>query len=198
MDESQQLKQLVSADIPSLGKYYREMVQEQGAGVLVINYYPNGSVAQMEARFLRSSQIPRLSRQMGLPSLETLFEQHDREKEMVLAVVTAETKGVVIVEVEAPASETPIPETPAPKSSDAPAESKAKPKSSTKTTAKRQPATKTTRSRQTKKQPSAAATPKPETLESPTPASVEPSARNYCQIHLQRQDDCQNFKASRS
>jgi hypothetical protein len=176
MDESQQLKQLVSADLPSLGKYYREMATEQEAGVLVVNYYPTGEVAQMETRFLKSSQIPRISRQMGLPTLQSEFEQHDREQEMVLAVVTVQIKGVVTVEVKLPASETPISETLAPNSSDVP-ELKAKPTSSTKTTAKRQPATKTTRSPQTKKQPSAAPTPQPETLESPTPASVEPSAQ---------------------
>ncbi|PSB65891.1 hypothetical protein DSM107010_39890 [Chroococcidiopsis cubana SAG 39.79] len=60
MDDSQQLKQLISADLASLGKYYRETANSQGAGVLVINYYPTGSVAQMEARFLKSSQIPRI------------------------------------------------------------------------------------------------------------------------------------------
>ncbi len=69
MDESQQLKQLISAELPSLSKYYQQMADSQGAGVLVVNYYPTGEVAQMEARFLKSSQIPRLSRQMGLPNL---------------------------------------------------------------------------------------------------------------------------------
>ena len=102
MDESQQLNQLVSADLPSLSKYYQEMATQQGAGVLVVNYYPTGEVAQMEARFLKSSQIPRLSRQIGLLSLQTLFEQHDRSSEMVLAIVTAETKGAFAVELQLP------------------------------------------------------------------------------------------------
>ncbi|MBE9020542.1 hypothetical protein IQ272_31320, partial [Chroococcidiopsidales cyanobacterium LEGE 13417] len=102
MDESQQLKQLVSIDLPSLCKYYRDMTTSQGAGVLVVNYYPTGEIAQMEARFLKSSQIPRLARQMGLPSLQTEFVRHDREKEMVVAIVTAETKGAIAVELQLP------------------------------------------------------------------------------------------------
>jgi len=141
MDESQQLKQLISADLSRLSKYYREMAAEQEAGVLVVNYYPTGEVAQMEARFLRSSQIPRLSRQMGLPSLQTEFEQHDREKEMTLAIVTAETKGAIAVELQLHGivSE---PQTPPIRSrSDA---SKAKSKSSDPTTKKRADSAKTT------------------------------------------------------
>ncbi|PSM49330.1 hypothetical protein C7Y66_09985 [Chroococcidiopsis sp. CCALA 051] len=166
MDESQQLKQLISADLLGLGKYYRGMADSQGAGVLVVNYYPIREVAQMEARFLKSSQIPRLSRQMGLPELQTLFEQHDREKEMVLAIVTAETKGAIAVELQLPTSEVSEPEIP---SSIAGAEaSKAKSKSSATTTTQRQ----------AKKKPNTAATPKPETPEeSQSQVSSEPIAQ---------------------
>ncbi|MDV2994449.1 MAG: hypothetical protein N4J56_004103 [Chroococcidiopsis sp. SAG 2025] len=177
MDSSQQLKQLVSADIPSLSKYYREMAAQQGAGVLVVNYYPTGEVAQMEARFLTSSQIQRIARQMGLPTLQAEFEQHDQKNQMVIALVTAQTKGVVTVEVEAIASETPSSEIPATKSSDA-SESNAKRKSSARTSQERKSTAKTTTQRQAKKQPKEAAIPKPETPEeSPSLVSSQPSTQ---------------------
>ena len=50
MDSDQQLKQLLSPDLSSLGTYYRDMSTFQGAGVLVVNYYPSGEVAQMSAK----------------------------------------------------------------------------------------------------------------------------------------------------
>jgi hypothetical protein len=178
MDESQQLKQLISADLPSLGKYYREMVESQGAGVLVVNYYPTGEVAQMEARFLKSNQIPRLSRQMGLPNLETEFEQHDRQKEMVVAIVTAQTKGVVTVEIEFHTSETSLPETPALNTASAP-ESKAKRKSSARTPQERKSTTKTTTQRQAKKQPEEAATPKLESTSAKSTSKTSTSANQH-------------------
>ena len=65
MDSDQQLKQLLNEDLPSLGAYYRDMSTVEGAGVLVVNYYPSGEAAQMSAKFLKPSQIPRLARQMG-------------------------------------------------------------------------------------------------------------------------------------
>ncbi len=98
MDSSQQLKQLLNEDLPSLGAYYREMSALQGSGVLVVNYYPSGEVAQMSAGYLKPNQIPRLARQMGLPTLQVEFERHSQQDQMVVALVTAETKGVVTVE----------------------------------------------------------------------------------------------------
>ncbi len=94
MDSDQQLKQLLSPDLPSLGAYYRDMSTFQGAGVLVVNYYPSGEVAQMSAKFLKPNQIPRLARQMGLPTLQVEFERHNQQEQMVAAVITIETKGV--------------------------------------------------------------------------------------------------------
>lgn len=57
MDASGQLKQLLSEDLPSLGAYYRDISGEEGSGVLVVNYYPSGEIAQMSASFLKPSQI---------------------------------------------------------------------------------------------------------------------------------------------
>ena len=78
MDSSFQLKQLLSEDLSSLSAYYRDISGEQGSGVLVVNYYPSGEVAQMSASFLKPSQIKRYARQMGLPTLELDFEQHNQ------------------------------------------------------------------------------------------------------------------------
>lgn len=91
MDSSGQLKQLLSLDLPSLGAYYRKISDEQGSGVLAVNYYPSGEVAQMSASFLKPSQIPRYARQMGLPTLELEFSQHNPQYQMVVALVTAQT-----------------------------------------------------------------------------------------------------------
>lgn len=98
IDSSGQLKHLLNEDLPSLSNYYREMSADGGAGVLVVNYYPCGESAQMSAKFLKPNQIGRLARQMGLPTLELEFEQHNRQNQMVVALVTAQTKGVVRVE----------------------------------------------------------------------------------------------------
>lgn len=70
MDSSGQLKQLLSEDLPSLSNYYREISALQGAGVLIVNYYPSCVSAQMSASFLKASSIARLARQMGLATLE--------------------------------------------------------------------------------------------------------------------------------
>ncbi len=98
MDSSQRLKQLLNEDLASLGAYYREICALQGSGVLVVNYYPGGEVAQMSAKYLKPNQIGRLARQMGLPTLQVEFERHNQQDQMVVALVTAETKGVVTVE----------------------------------------------------------------------------------------------------
>lgn len=98
MDSSFQLKQLLSEDLPSLSAYYQDISALQGAGVLLVNYFPTGVVAQMSASFLKPSQIKRYARQMGLPTLQIEFEQHNPQNQMVVALVTAQTKGVVTVE----------------------------------------------------------------------------------------------------
>lgn len=140
MDE-QPLRQLLKDDLPSLRTYYQEMATEQGSGVLVVNYYPSGEIAQMEAKFLKSSQIPRLARQMGLPSLQVEFEKHNPQNQMVVALVTAETKGVVTVDLRSPEPEKPEPQSRQPqtkrKSSTATtSKSRAKPTTRRKTTSK--------------------------------------------------------------
>lgn len=94
MDSDQQLKQLLSPDLPSLSAYYPDMSTLEGAGVLFVNYYPSGEVAQMSAKFLKPNQIKRLARQMGLPTLQVEFERHNQQEQMVVAVITVETKGV--------------------------------------------------------------------------------------------------------
>ena len=58
MDSEQQLKQLLNEDLLSLGAYYQDMSTLEGAGVLVVNYYPSGEVAQMSAKYLKPNQIP--------------------------------------------------------------------------------------------------------------------------------------------
>ena len=79
---------------PAWVHYYREMATEQGSGVLVVNYYPNGEVAQMSAKYLKPNQIARLARQMGLPTRQAEFERHNQHSQMVVAAITAEMKGV--------------------------------------------------------------------------------------------------------
>ncbi len=111
MDSDQQLKQLLSPDLPSLGAYYRDMATFQGAGVLVVNYYPSGEVAQMSASFLKPSLIPRLARQMGLPTLQVEFSRHNSQTQMVVAIVASQTKGVVVVELHSGEPQTPEPKT---------------------------------------------------------------------------------------
>lgn len=93
MDSDQQLKQLLNEDLPSLGAYYQDMTTLEGAGVLFVNYYPSGEVAQMSANFLKPNQIPRLARQLGLPTLQVEFERHNQQDQMVIALVTAENLG---------------------------------------------------------------------------------------------------------
>ena len=136
MDE-QPLRQLLQDDLPSLRTYYQEMAAEQGSGVLVVNYYPSGDIAQMEAKFLKSSQIPRLARQMGLPTLQVEFEKHNPQNQMVVAIVTAETKGVVTVDLRSPEPKSRQPQTKR-KSSTATTKGKsgAKPTTRRKTTSK--------------------------------------------------------------
>ena len=114
MDSQPQLQQLVNEDRRSLSNYYREMSKEQGPGVLSVNYYPSGEIAQMSAKYLKASQISRLARQLGLVNLQSEFEQHNQQTQMVVAVVTAETKGVVTVELDSGAASTSVPETPEP------------------------------------------------------------------------------------
>jgi hypothetical protein len=141
MDE-QPLRQLLKDDLPSLRTYYQEMATEQGSGVLVVNYYPSGEIAQMEAKFLKSSQIPRLARQMGLPTLQVEFEKHNPQNQMVVALVTAETKGVVTVEMRSPEPEKPEPQS---------RQSQTKRRSSTATTKSKSGAKPTTRRKTTSK-----------------------------------------------
>ena len=93
MDSSFQLKRLLSFDLPSLSAYYRDISGEQGSGVLVVNYYPIGEVAQMSASFLKPRQIPQYARQMGLPTLQIEFSQHNQQNQMVVALVIVQTKG---------------------------------------------------------------------------------------------------------
>ncbi len=82
MDESEQLRQLVSEDLRTLSTYYRGMSAEQGAGVLLVNYYPSGGLAQMEAKFLKASLIPKLARQMGLATLQIEFSRHNPQTQI--------------------------------------------------------------------------------------------------------------------
>lgn len=72
----EQLRELLSEDLSRLIVYYQEMSASQGSGVLVVNYYPTDGFRQMEAKFLKASQIPRLARQMGLVDLQPRFEKH--------------------------------------------------------------------------------------------------------------------------
>jgi hypothetical protein len=140
MDEQQKLRQLLKDDLPRLGAYFLDMTSVQGDGVLLVNYYPNDKISQMEARFLKASVIPKWARQMGLADLSAQFEVHDRRTQMVVAVVTPATKGTVTVEVQPSTSQAPEPETPAPKSKPA-AKPRAKRKTPLRTAARRKKAT---------------------------------------------------------
>ncbi|OWY68171.1 hypothetical protein B7486_27160, partial [cyanobacterium TDX16] len=134
------LQKLLQDDLPRLGTYFLDMTAVQGDGVLLVNYYPNDAIAQMEAKFLKASVIPKYSRQMGLADLVAQFEAHDRQTQMVVAVVTPETKGTITVDVSStspPASEpeTAKSETAAPQAKST-TKSQAKGKTSTRTTSK--------------------------------------------------------------
>ncbi len=147
MDFSQQLKQLLSPDLPSLGAYYQDLATYQGAGVLVVNYYPSGEVAQMSAKFLKPSSIPRLARQMGLPTLQIEFDRHNQQSQMVAAVITVETKGVVTVELPSIEAQT-APSQPPELQGQAKSAASSKRKSSTKTSTKRKSSAKSTSKQQ--------------------------------------------------
>lgn len=69
-------RELLNENLSRLIVYYQEMSASQGSGVLVVNYYPTDGFRQMEAKFLKASQIPRLARQMGLVDLQPRFEKH--------------------------------------------------------------------------------------------------------------------------
>jgi type IV secretory pathway VirB10-like protein len=132
MDE---LQKLLQDDLPRLGTYFLDMTTVQGDGVLLVNYYPNDAIAQMEAKFLKASAVPRYARQMGLADLPAQFEAHNRQTQMVVAVVTPETKGTVTVEVSS-TSPVPEPEPETPPAKSAATKAKAKGKTPTRTTAK--------------------------------------------------------------
>jgi hypothetical protein len=134
MDE---LRKLLQNDLPRLGTYFLDMTAVQGDGVLLVNYYPNDKISQMEARFLKASAIPKWARQMGLADLVAQFEAHDRQTQMVVAVITPETKSTVTVEVSPPPP--PEPEPPAPPARPA-TKHKAR-RNPTRTTAKRRKTT---------------------------------------------------------
>lgn len=118
MEQAQQLEQLLGDDLPSLSAYYGEMAAEQGAGVLSVNYYPSGGSAQMEAKFLKASSIPKLARQMGLATLQVEFSRHNPHTQMVVALITAETKGVITVELASQQAQTPVAALPQPQTSE--------------------------------------------------------------------------------
>ncbi|MBD2307349.1 hypothetical protein H6G17_17870 [Chroococcidiopsis sp. FACHB-1243] len=160
------LQKLLQDDLPRLGTYFLDMTAVQGDGVLLVNYYPNDAIAQMEAKFLKASVVPKYSRQMGLADLVAQFEAHDRQTQMVVAVVTPETKGTLTVEVSstpppAPEPETVKPETAAPTAKSTTTKSKAKGKTSTRTTSK-----------------SPAPEPEPAPEPAPEPETAKPSAKS--------------------
>lgn len=158
MDSDQKLKQLLSLDLPSLGTYYREMSALEGYGVLVVNYYPSGEAAQMSAKYLKPNQIGRLARQMGLSTLQLEFSQHNQHSQMVVAVITAETKGVVTVELPSLDVETTPANTPETQAQTYSAPS-SKRKSASKTTTQRKSPTKSTPKRQNEEKQSQTETP---------------------------------------
>ena len=132
MDE---LRKLLQDDLPRLGTYFLDMTAAQGDGVLLVNYYPNDKISQMEAKFLKAGVIRKWARQIGLADLESQFETYDRQTQMVVAVVTPETKGTVTVEVSPTPVSKPEPETPVPPAKSAATKSNAKHKTPTRTTA---------------------------------------------------------------
>jgi len=157
MDE---LQKLLQNDLPRLGTYFLDMTAVQGDGVLLVNYYPNDAIAQMEAKFLKAGVIRKWARQMGLADLESQFEAHDRQTQMVVAVVTPDTKGTVTVEVSPTTPLEPKSETPAPAAKST-AKPKARGKTSTRTTA-----------------PSPAAEPAPESEPAPAAKPAKPAIRH--------------------
>lgn len=101
-DLQQQLQQLVSNDLPSLTSYYIEVSSEKGPGVLVVNYYPDSDLVDTEARFLKKSQIPNFLQEFGLDELQTHFDSHDPQTQMIMAVISEDTMGVLTIDVTRP------------------------------------------------------------------------------------------------
>ena len=104
LEEEQQLQQLVADDLPNLISYYLEVSSEKGPGVLVLNIYPDSELFDQEARFLKASQLPGFIEESGLTVLQTQFETHDPETQMVIAVITEDQMSAFTVEVQRPES----------------------------------------------------------------------------------------------
>lgn len=98
----QQLQQLVSDDLPSLTSYYITVSSEKEPGVLVVNYYPDAELIDTEAKFLKKSQIPQFIQESGLSELQSHFDNHDPQTQMVLAVMSEDTMGVLTIDVHRP------------------------------------------------------------------------------------------------
>jgi len=171
------LRKLLQDDLPRLSTYFLDMTAVQGDGVLLVNYYPNDAIAQMEAKFLKASVIPKWARQMGLADLLAQFEAHDRQTQMVVAVVTPETKGTVTVEVSPTSPSEPEPETPAPPTESAAPKPKAKGKTPARTTTaspEPEPKTPASSARSTTKPKAKSKSPTRTTATSPEPEPETP------------------------
>ena len=103
-EKEQQLQQLVVDDLPGLISYYLEVSSEKGPGVLVLNVYSDAELVEQEARFLKASQLSGFIEESGLTMLQTQFEAHDPETQMVMAVITNDQMGAFTVDAPRPES----------------------------------------------------------------------------------------------
>jgi len=103
MNTQQQLQQLVSNDLPQLTSYYIEVSSEKGPGVLLVNYYAKAELIERSAKFLKKSQISQFIQDSGLKELESHFDSHNPQTQMVMAVISDDTMGALTIDVTRPA-----------------------------------------------------------------------------------------------
>ncbi|PZD70409.1 hypothetical protein C1752_13135 [Acaryochloris thomasi RCC1774] len=100
--DEQQLLQQISDELPDLKSYYFELSSEKGPGVLEVNVYPESEFCDLEARFLKASQVSTFIEDSGLSSLQAQFEAHDPEQQMVMALTIDEQMGAFTLEAPRP------------------------------------------------------------------------------------------------
>ena len=101
-DLPQELQQLVSSNLSSLIDYYIEVSVEKGPGVLLVNYYPDSDLVDSDARFLKSAQISQFIQDSGMDELQSHFDSHDPQTQMVMIAISEAAAGVLTVDVTRP------------------------------------------------------------------------------------------------
>jgi len=103
MDTQQQLQQLVSDDLPHLTSYYIEVSSEKEPGVFLVNYYAGIELIDRSTKFLKKSQLPQFIQDSGLEELQSHFDSHDPQTQIVMAVISNDAMGTLTIDVTRPA-----------------------------------------------------------------------------------------------